>query len=134
MSPLSASPAVGVDGGGGAAPAGLFSAGSRPSGSCQRADLQRAAQPEAGCPADPGGPAGTPTGAPVKTYALQTLSHTLLYNMKSHMFYHTTHPFEVEITTVVENPQIVCRELLSLKRSVDRVFVLYVTHRKGQMD
>ncbi len=62
VSPLFASPAVGVAGGGGASPVGLFPAGSRPPGSCQPAHLQCAAQPETGCPADPGGPAGPPTG------------------------------------------------------------------------
>lgn len=65
MSPLSASPAVSVVGGGGAALAGLSSAGSRPPGLCQPAHLLSAAQPETGCPADIGGPAGPPAGTTV---------------------------------------------------------------------
>ncbi len=65
VSPFSASPAVGVVGGGGAAPARFLPAGSRPPGSCEPVLLLHTAETEAGCPADPGGPAGPSAGTTV---------------------------------------------------------------------
>lgn len=61
--PLHSAPlAVNDGGGGGAAFAGLLSAGSGLPGSRRLADFWGATQPETGCPADPGGPSGAPTG------------------------------------------------------------------------
>ena len=74
MSAHSASPAVSVVGGGCVAPAGFFSAGSRPPGSRQPTHLHSAAQLETSCPADPGGPAVLPTGTTV-TICVDTCSH-----------------------------------------------------------
>lgn len=68
LSPLSASPAVGVVGGGCAAPVGLLPAGSRSPSSGQSSHLQGATQPETGCPADPGGPECPPTGTAIKIH------------------------------------------------------------------
>lgn len=61
--PLHSAPlAVDDGGGGGAAFVALLSAGSRLPESRRLAHFWGAAQPEAGCPADPGGPSGSPTG------------------------------------------------------------------------